>query len=81
MTETVEAGKTYSLTEIVRKGLIPFIKSYHTAYKAVLEDQARNKKDQLLKAQIIGEGRARTIRIKGSDLQNYLEANKDRLAK
>lgn len=71
--------KTYSLSEIVRKGLIPFIKSYHTAYKVVLEDLAKPKKDQLLRAQVIGEGRARTIRIEGKNLERYLEANKDRL--
>lgn len=75
----VETEKVYSLNEIVRKGLIPFIKSYHTAYKAVLEDQMKPKKDQLLRAQIIGEGRARTIRIKGKHLQQYLDANRNRL--
>lgn len=77
--ETIEIEKTYSLTEIVRKGLIPFIKSYHTANKAVLEDAAKPKKDQLLRAQIIGEGRARTIRIKGENLQRFVQANADRI--
>ena len=72
--ETIELNKTYSLNEIVRKKLIPFIKSYQTAKTAVLEDAAKPKKDQLLKAQIIGEGRARTIRIKGADLQSFIEA-------
>lgn len=73
--ETIDTRKTYSLTEIVRKGLIPHIKSYHTAYKAVLEDQAKPARERVLKAQIIGEGRARTIRIKGEDLQNYVNAH------
>lgn len=70
--------KTYSLTEIVKKGLIPFIKSYHTAYKAVLEDQALPRTQRTLDADIIGEGKARTIRITGANLQTYLQANASR---
>lgn len=77
----VDENKVYSLTEIVRKGLIPFIKSYQTANKEVLMDIARPKKERLLNANIIGEGRARTIRISGQDLIKYLEANKDKLEK
>ena len=75
----VETEKVYSLTEVVKKGLIPFIKSYHTAYKAVLEDQALPRTQRTLDADIIGEGKARTIRIRGANLKKYLEANADRV--
>ena len=76
----VDSERVYSLTEIVKSGLIPFIKSYHTAYKVVLENQALPKTQRTLDASIIGEGKARTIRIKGKDLQKYLEANADRIS-
>ena len=52
---------------------MPHIKSYPTAYRVVLEDQLKPEKDRTLNAQIIGEGRARTIRITGSNLIAYLK--------
>lgn len=70
---TIEPEKVYSLTEIVKSGLMPHIKSYPTAYRVVLEDQLKPEKDRTLNAQIIGEGRARTIRITGSNLIAYLK--------
>lgn len=72
--KTIEAEKVYSLTEIVKAGLIPPIKSYPTAYRAVLEDLAKPESERTLNATIIGEGRARTIRIKGENLIAYLKA-------
>lgn len=71
---TIEPERVYSLTEIVRAGLIPPIKSYPTAYKAVLEDLAKPEDKRTIKANIIGDGRARTIRITGKNLTAYLEA-------
>lgn len=72
--KTIESERIYSLTEIVKSGLIPHIKSYPTAYRAVLEDQIKPEAQRTLNATIIGEGRARTIRIKGANLIAYLKA-------
>lgn len=71
---TIEDNKQYSLTELVKNRLFGNIKSYHTAHKVVLEDLAKPKKDRTLDALVIGEGRAKTIRIKGSNLKKYLES-------
>jgi hypothetical protein len=70
----INPDKLYSLTEVVRSGLIPPIKSYPTAYRIVLEELAMPEKDRLIKADIIGEGHARTIRIEGKNLINYLQS-------
>jgi len=70
----IDPEKVYSLTEIVKAGLIPPIKSYPTAYRAVLEDKAKPEAERTLNANIIGEGRARTIRITGKNLLAYLQA-------
>jgi len=72
--EKIEPTKVYSLSELVRKGLIPPIKSYPTANRVVLEDKVKPEAEQLLKAQIIGEGRGRTIRIEGKNLIKYLQS-------
>lgn len=72
---TIEPERVYSLTEIVRSGLMPHIKSYPTAYRAVLEDQIKPEAERTLNANIIGDGRARTIRITGANLIAYLKAN------
>jgi hypothetical protein len=77
----VEAEKMYSLTEIAKKHLIPHAKSYPTAYRIVLEDQTLPEDKQTIKAQILGEGKARTIRIKGENLIAYLRKNKERVEK
>lgn len=73
--KTIEPERVYSLTEIVRSGLMPHIKSYPTAYRAVLEDQIKPEAERTLNANIIGDGRARTIRITGANLIAYLKAN------
>jgi len=69
----IEPERVYSLTELVRKGLIPPIKSYPTANRAVLEDRVKPEAERTLNAQIIGEGRGRTIRIEGRNLIKYLQ--------
>jgi len=71
--EKIEDDRVYSLTEIVKKGLIPPVKSYPTAYRIILEDKAKPKTERTIDADIIGEGRARTIRIKGANLKKHLE--------
>lgn len=71
--EIIEPERVYSLNEIVKNGLIPPIKSYPTAYRAVLEDRALPENERTINAQIIGEGRARTIRITGKNLMAYLQ--------
>ncbi len=68
----IDQNRVYSLTELVRAGLIPPVKSYPTAYRIVLEDLAKAPTARVLNAQIIGEGRGRTIRIRGADLVDYL---------
>lgn len=70
----IDAERVYSLTEIVRAGLIPPVKSYPTAYRIVLEDKAKPEVERTLDADIIGEGRARTIRIMGKNLIAYLQS-------
>lgn len=72
--EIIQPERVYSLTEIVKTGLMPPIKSYPTAYRAVLEDRALPENERTINAQIIGEGRARTIRITGKNLMAYLQA-------
>jgi len=76
MARIIEKEKNYNLTEIVREGLLPWVKSYPTALRIVLEDKADK---QLLAADIIGEGKGRTIRIKGSNLARYIGENKAKL--
>jgi len=71
--EKIDPEKVYSLTEIVKAGLIPPIKSYPTAYRVVLEDRALPESKRVINATIIGEGRARTIRITGKNLIAYLQ--------
>lgn len=61
------------MTEIVRAGFLP-VKSYPTAYRIVLEDKAKAEATRTLDAAIIGEGRARTIRITGKNLIAYLRS-------
>lgn len=70
----IEKNKVYSLTEIVKKGLVPDIKSYPTLHAEVLRDAAKPARERVLKATIIGEGRARVIRILGADLAAYVKA-------
>lgn len=70
---TVKPERVYSLTEIVRAGLLP-VKSYPTAYRIVLEDKAKPEGTRTLDAAIIGDGRARTIRITGKNLITYLQS-------
>ena len=69
----IEQTKIYSLSEIVKKQLVPGIKSYPTLHAEVLRDAARPVKDRVLNATIIGEGRARVIRIAGKNLQVYVD--------
>lgn len=72
----IEKTKVYSLSEIIKKGLVPGIKSYPALHAEVLRDAAKPPKQQVLKATILGDGRARVIRIYGADLENYIKARK-----
>lgn len=71
----IEPARIYSLTEVVRNGFLP-VKSYPTAYRIVLEDKAKPEAERTLNATIIGEGRARTIRITGENLIKHLQHTK-----
>lgn len=68
----IQKDKVYSLSEIVRLGLVPDIKSYPTLHAEVLRDAAKPPRQRVLDAMIIGDGRARVIRIKGENLEAYL---------
>ena len=76
----IQPEKTYSLTEIAREGLVPFIKSYHTLYKKVLEDKTLPRTKRLIDATILGEGTGRSIHISGERLQAYLKAHAAQIA-
>lgn len=76
----VQPDRTYSLTEIAREGLVPFIKSYHTLYKKVLEDKTLPKTKRLIDATILGEGKGRSIHISGERLRAYLKAHSAQIA-
>lgn len=69
----IDPNKVYSLSEIVKKQLVPGIKSYPTLHSEVLRDAAKPPKQRVLDATIIGDGRARVIRIEGSKLQTYVD--------
>lgn len=71
--QTIDNKKVYSLSEIVRLQLVPGIKSYPTLHAEVLRDAAKPVKERLLNATIIGEGRARVIRIEGKNLAKYVD--------
>lgn len=76
--QTIENDRVYSLSEIVRLKLVPDIKSYPTLHAEVLRDAAKPVKERVLNATIIGEGRARVIRIKGANLAAYVEERLNR---
>lgn len=69
----IEPKKVYSLSEIIRLKLVPGIKSYPTLHNEVLRDAAKPATQRVLDATILGEGRARVIRITGKNLQNYVD--------
>jgi hypothetical protein len=58
---------------------MPWIKSYNTAYKRVLEDKAKPEAERILDAVITGEGNARAITIRGDALIKYLRANRSKI--
>lgn len=72
-TTTIEKNRIYSLSEIVRLQLVPGIKSYPTLHAEVLRDAAKPPKQRVLDAMIMGEGKARVIRIKGENLAHYVK--------
>lgn len=68
----IDNNKVYSLSEIIRLQLVPGIKSYPTLHAEVLRDAARPPKQRVLDATILGEGKARVIRVKGENLKAYI---------
>lgn len=69
----INKNKYYSLSEIAKAKIVPGATSYPTLHADVLRDAAKPEKDRVINALIIGEGRGTAIRIKGSDLQNYIK--------
>lgn len=72
----IQQNKWYSLAEMVENKLFPWIKSYQAYRNIILGDKMLPKNQRKLDAVILGEGRAKIIRIKGSNIISYL-ANHD----
>ena len=64
----IEPAKLYSLTEICRSGWLK-----NKSYNGCKAETKRN--DEILKPFILGEGEAKRIYIKGSDLLEYQKNN------
>ena len=69
--------KEYHLSEIVKQGLLPNAKTYHTARKIVLEEFMMPKSKRILKATIYGNGNRRAIKILGKNLAEYIKSVKN----
>lgn len=68
MTEQLEDKKEYSLYQLLRMDVFPWIKTYNSYLKLVMREK------QALKMKIIGEGKGTTYRIKGENIIKYLNA-------
>lgn len=64
-------NKEYNLSELVKLSVFK-VKSYHACKNIVMHDLMG---DNILKARITGEGRGRSITLKGANVLKYLEAN------
>lgn len=65
----------YSLSEVVRDGLMGAGKSYFVCRNIVNEDRWKEDGERLLNAEKKGKGVSTTYYIKGKNLINYLKAN------
>lgn len=65
----IDPNKKYSLLEISRSKLIPGCKSFGSVKNKVMRDSMG---ENILKAEIMGEGRATRIYIKGANLIKFV---------
>lgn len=70
----IDPNKIYSLTEIVREGFIPGIKSYPAVKNRIMDDEAKPASKRVINAIKVGEGRGRKYLIKGNNLLAYIDA-------
>lgn len=63
--------KEYTAKEAIKLGLVNM--SYYRFRNAILLDMALKKKDQILKAKIIGTGRRTRYVISAANLEKFLE--------
>lgn len=75
----INPNEWYSLQDIVRDRLIPWVVSFHRARKTVSADAEKSK---LLKPLVTGTGRSTKYKFKGANIikfVNQVEAGKVRL--
>lgn len=71
MNKKIDENKTYRLYQVVKLGVITG--TYPTVRNRVTEDMLG---DNILKTQIIGEGKGRVYLIKGKNLIDYINKSK-----
>jgi hypothetical protein len=77
--DKIKAGETYTMIDIVRGGMFPWAKSFWSVRNVVALDQ---RKTNILKPLIVGEGRATKYFFKGANIIKFItavEAGKVRL--
>ena len=65
----------YSLSEIVREGLMGAGKTYFVCRNIINEDRWKDDAERVLNAEKKGKGVGTTYYVKGKNLINYLKAN------
>lgn len=73
MSAKINEGETYSLLSLVKLKALPGVKSFTAAKNLVMRDRMGA---NVLRAQIMGDGRATRIYIKGKNVLDYQQANK-----
>lgn len=71
--------KLYALGEIATKRIVPGMRSYNTLRKEVFNDLEKPKKSRTIDALVIGDGKHRTIRVKGENLKKLINIQKKKL--
>lgn len=71
----IKPSAEYSLSEVVREGLMGAGKSYFVCRNIVNEDRWNSDDKRLLNAEKKGQGVSTTYYIKGENLIKYLKAN------
>lgn len=71
---TIDPNHIYTLTDIVKQGLMPKAKSYATVHKRVMLDKISK---DTLKVTIKGEGNNTKYLVLGKNLIKYLEQYKN----
>lgn len=67
----IESNKWYTLQDIVRDGMFPWVSSFQSVRKAVASDiNGKN----ILKANVAGTGRGRKYHFKGENIISFIKA-------